>query len=111
MTLTLTEVLRSIDSAFPIFSFGEGYIDEALNFPFHQEGMQRRWDWYDRLSKNVMEFLGQRYPELGQRGCSIVCDLQMRRIREKITRAESEFCCYREIVLSYTSGQGKETWA
>ncbi len=106
MTLTLADIVSSIDSAFPIFSFGERYIDDALNFPFDQEGMRRRWDWYDRLSKNVLEFLGQRYPELGQRGCSIICDLQMSRIREKIMQAESEFDCYREILLRYTSGTG-----
>jgi hypothetical protein len=111
MTLTLTDILSSIDSAFPIFSFGEGYIDEALNkFSFDQEGMKRRRDWYDRLSKNVLEFLDERFPELGQRGCSIICDLQLSLIREKITRVEDEFDYYRsleakcqEMVLRYTS--------
>ena len=63
--------------------------------------MKRRWDWYDRLLKNVLEFLDQRYPELGQRGCSIICDLQMSRIREKITRVDNEFVYYRSIVLRY----------
>ncbi len=79
-------------NAFTIFSFGEDYIVETLNrFSFDQEGMKRRWDWYDRLSKNVLEFLGQRHPELGQLGCSIICDLHMSRIRETITEAESEY--------------------
>lgn len=92
----LTEILNSIVSAFPIFSFGQRHIEETFNFnrsSFDQEGIKRQWDLHDRLSKNVLEFLGQRFPGLGQCERSAICDLQMSRISEKITRIEEEYGC------------------
>jgi len=86
----LTEIVSSIDRAFPVFSSGERHIDETLNrFPFDQGGMKQRWDWYNRLSKNVFEFLKQEFPRLGQQNCSIICRFQMSRLREKITKIET----------------------
>src|SRR5579863_6637177 len=95
VAMNLSDVVRSIENEFLIFSFGENYIDETLDkFPFDQEGMQRLWDWYDHLSQRVLEFLDQRFLELGQRGCSAICHLQLSQIREKITAIQSEFDCY-----------------
>ena len=102
--MTLADVVSSIESAFPIFSFGDRHIVERLStFSFDEEGMARRWDWYDRLSRNVLEFLGQRFPEVGQRDRSIIGDLQMNQIREKIARDESEYAYYCSIVSRYPS--------
>lgn len=93
--MALINILNSIESAFPIFSYGERHIDEVLNkFSFDQDGMKGRWDLYDRLSNNILEFLDQRFPGLGSRECSIICDLQMSQICEKVTRIESEYDCY-----------------
>lgn len=102
--MTLIDILNSIVSAFPIFSFGERHIDKVLNnwFSFDQEGMKGRWDLYGRLLKNVLEFLDQRFPRLGQCERSAICDLQMNRISEKITRIEEEYALYHSVEARHT---------
>lgn len=95
----LTDVLDSINSAFPIFSDGERQIDEFLEqYPFDRDGVRQQWEMFDRLSRNVMEFLRDRFPALGELNRSICCDLQMCQLREKIERNEREHECYFSIV-------------
>ena len=88
-------------NAIPFFSHGEGHIDEKItSIRFDQEGMKRMWDWYHRLSKNVMDFLAQ--IGLGERDSSIICDLHMSSILEKITRIQNEHDYYCSMVARYT---------
>ena len=97
--MNLSDCLEQTNNAFPVFYFGEGYVNERLDqFSFDGEGIRQRWQWYDDLAKNVFEFLNERFPGLGQRGCLIVCDVQMSRIRERIRATEDEFHLYSSIV-------------
>jgi hypothetical protein len=99
----LTDVLGSINSAFPLFSYGERHIDEFLErYPFERDGVTQQWEMFDRLSRNVMEFLRDRFPALGKRNHSICCELQMCQLREKIERNEREYECYRSIMARYS---------
>jgi hypothetical protein len=101
--MTLTDCLEQINSAFPVFSFGEGYLDEKLDqLSFDEEGIRRRWQMHDLLAKNLIEFLNERFPTLGHRCCLIVCDLQMSRIRERISATEAEFSLYRSLTQRYS---------
>jgi hypothetical protein len=92
----LTDVLDSINGAFPLFSYGERHIDEFLGkYSFDQLGITQRWEMFDRLSNNVMEFLRSRFPALEERNHSICCELQMCQLRDKIERSERTYDCYR----------------
>jgi hypothetical protein len=100
----LTDVLESINGAFPLFSHGERHIDEFLErYPFDGDGVTQQWEMFDRLSSNVMEFLRGRFPALGERNRSICCELQMCQLREKIERNEREDECYRSIRARYAA--------
>lgn len=100
--MDLSGYLEHINNAFPVFSFGEGFVDERLDrFSLDDEGIRQRWRWHDNLAKNILEFLNERFPDLGARGCLVVCDVQMSRIREKIRATEGEFSLYRSILQKY----------
>lgn len=102
----LTEVLDDINSAFPLFSYGERHIEEFLDqYSFDEDGIVQRWEMFDRLSNNIMEFLSSRFPTLGERNNSICCELQMSHLREKIEGIERTHECYRSIMARYTSDQ------
>jgi hypothetical protein len=95
----ITDVLDSINDAFPVFSYGERHIDEILErYSFNQDGLTQQWEMFDLLSRNVMEFLRDRFPALGERNRSICCERQMCQLREKIERNERECECYNSIV-------------
>jgi len=101
--MNLSGCLEHINNAFPVFSFGEGYINERLDrFSFDEEGIRQRWQWHDGLAKNTLSFLNEHFPSHGQRDCLIVCDLQMSRIREKIWATEGEFGLYSSIMQKYS---------
>jgi hypothetical protein len=92
----------AIVNAFPIFSYGDGYIEERISsFPFDQEGMKRMWDWCECLSKNVMDFLRER--GIGENDCSIICDLHMDSIWEKVDHTQCAYDHYCSLVAKYTS--------
>jgi len=100
--ILVSEVLESINGAIPIFSHGERHIDELLEwFPFDRDGIARQWEMFDSLSRNVMEFLRDRFPTLAELNDSICCDLQLCQLQEKIERNEREYECYRSIVAGY----------
>ncbi len=100
----LTDVLESINGAFPLFSSGERHIDEYLGqFSFEKDGITQRWEMFDLLSRNVMEFLRNRYPALGELNCSICCELQMDQLRDKIERNERAYECYLSIVARHAA--------
>jgi hypothetical protein len=104
MTLTFADIENSLKNEFTAFPGDEGQLDAALDkFPFDQEGMCLRWDWCKHLWKEMLGFLDNRFPKLGLRSCSVICDLYMSPIWEKIARRESEYACYREIVDRLTS--------
>jgi len=95
----IADVLQSINGAFPIFSYGERHIDEFLGiYAFSADGVAQQWEMFDRLSKNVLDFLRARFPLLGDRNRAICCELQMVQLREKITRIENEYGCYSSII-------------
>jgi hypothetical protein len=101
--VSLTDVLDSINSAFPIFSYGERHLDEFLDkYSFDQGGIVQRWEMFDRLSSNVMEFLRERFPTLGELNRSICCELQMSQLQDKITQTERSYECYCSIVARYS---------
>jgi hypothetical protein len=98
----LTEVLDSINGAFPLFSSGERHIDEFLEkYSFDEGGIVQRWEMFDHLSNHIMEFLRRRFPTLGERNRSICCELQMSHLREKIEGIERTYECYRSIMARY----------
>jgi hypothetical protein len=98
----LTEVLDSINGAFPLFSYGERHIDEFLeNYSFDEDGIVQRWEMFDLLSNHIMEFLRGRFPTLGERSHSICCELQISPLREKIEGIERTYECYRSIMARY----------
>jgi len=102
--ILLKDVLKDINGAFPIFMYGERHIDEFLErYPFDQDGVTQQWEMFDRLSRNVMEFLRVRFPTLGDRNRSLCRDLQMCHLREKIERNEREYECYRSIVAPHAA--------
>ncbi len=87
--MTLDEIVNRIDGAFPIFAFGDRHADEELErFPRSQAGTKERWDWYRRLSENVLEFLTKAFPNQRQEWCRAICDYRMFTIEEKIRRIE-----------------------
>lgn len=95
----LTDVLDSINGAFPLFFYGERHIDEFLErYSFDQDGITQQWEMFDFLSRNVIEFLRGRFPALGELNHSICCELQMCQLREKIERNERKFECYLSIM-------------
>jgi hypothetical protein len=99
----ITDVLDTINGAFPLFSYSERHIDEFLeNYSFDQSGITQRWEMFDRLSKNVTEFLRSRFPALGERNLSICCELQMCQLRDKIERVERTYDCYRSIIMRHS---------
>lgn len=95
--MTLIDYCERITNAFPVFSYGEDCIDKI---PFD------RWDLYlyDYLWTGVFEFLKE-FPELGPHEYErrIITDYQMSHIRQKITRAKSEFDCVCEIEQMLTT--------
>lgn len=98
----LTEVLDSINGAFPLFSYGERHIDEFLEkYSFDEDGIVQRWEMFDRLSNHIMEFLRSRFPTLGERNHSICCELQISPLREKIESIQRTYECYRSIMARY----------
>jgi hypothetical protein len=98
----LTDVLESINRAFPLFSYGERRIDEFLDqYSFDQGGTTQRLEMFDRLSNNIMEFLRCRFPALGERNHSICCELQMCQLRDKIAQTERTYECYCSINARY----------
>ena len=102
--ILLTDVLAEINSAFSLFSYGERHIDEFLErYPFDRDGVTQQWEMFDRLSRNVMEFLRERFPALGELNHSICCELQMCQLREKIERNEREYECYHSIMAQYAA--------
>jgi len=99
----LTDVLDSINGAFPLFSYGERHMDEFLEkYSFDQGGITQQWEMVDGLSNNVMEFLRSRFPALSERNHSICCELQMCQLRDKIGRIERTYDCYRSIMARYS---------
>lgn len=103
----LTDFLDSINSSFPLFSYGERHIDEFLEtYSFDGDGIAQQWEMFDRLSNNVMEFLRCRFPELGERNHSICRELQMCLLQEKIERTERTHDCYRSIMARYSLAVG-----
>jgi hypothetical protein len=97
--ILLADVLEDINGAFPLFSYGERHINEFLEkYSFDRDGIKQQWEMFDYLSSNVMEFLSDRFPTLGERSRSICCDLQMCQFREKIERNVRKYECYRSIV-------------
>jgi hypothetical protein len=102
--ILLTDVLESINRAFQIFSYGERHIDEFLErYSFDRDGITRQWEMFDSLSRNIMEFLRDKYPALGEHNHSICCELQMCQLREKIERNEREYECYRSILARHAA--------
>jgi hypothetical protein len=100
--MTLLKALNWIDNEFPIFAYDatDGrYLDETLGeFPFDEEGIKQRWDWYDDLRKRVLEGLRNEFLELRPHAYSTVCDLRMYRLREKIERTQREHACYGQMM-------------
>jgi hypothetical protein len=87
--MTLDDIVNRIDSAFPIFAFGDRHADEELEgFPRDEEGTKQRWDWYHRLSENVLDFLTKTFPNQRQEWYRAVCDYRMFTIEEKIMQIE-----------------------
>lgn len=87
--MTLDDIVNRIDSAFPIFALGERHVEEELeHFPRDQEGTGQRWDWYRRLSENVLEFLTKAFPNQPQEWYRVVCDYRMFTIKGRIMRIE-----------------------
>jgi hypothetical protein len=102
--MNLSDYLEQINNAFPVFSFGESYINEWLGkFPFHEEGIRQRWRWHDGLAKNILEFLNDRFPDLERLDCFIICDVRLGPIREKIRATEGEYRFYWSVVQKYSS--------
>jgi len=98
----IADILTSINGAFPIFSFGERHIDEFLEkYPFNEDGIKSQWETFDRLSRNVSDFLRMRFPALGETGRAICCELQMSHLRDKVVRAENSHSCYTSILLAH----------
>jgi hypothetical protein len=101
--ILMTDILSSIISAFPLFSFGERHINEFLEeYSFDEVGITQQWEMFDRLSNNVAEFLRSRFPTLGECNSSICCELQMCQLREKIEANERTFACYLSIMARYS---------
>ena len=97
--MLITEVLDGINGAFPIFSYGERHTDEFLErYAFDRDGIAQRWEMFDRLSRDVMDFLRKRFPTLGERNYSVCRDLQMCSLREKIERIQREYECYESLI-------------
>jgi len=103
--ILLTDVLEDINGAFPIFSYGERHVDEFLekNYSSEEGGVNRLWEIFDRLFGNVLEFLRGRFPALGERERAACCELQMSQLREKITRIERRYECYRSILALHAA--------
>jgi hypothetical protein len=104
--MTLDNIVNRIDSAFPIFAFCDRHVDAELeNFPRDQEGTKQRWDWYRRLSENVLEFLTRAFPNQRQEWYQAVCDYRMFTIKEKIMHIEK--CNELELYLSRLTSEEK----
>lgn len=103
---TLPDIMNSIGNAFPIFSGGQKHIDEFFDrYPHDQNGIRQRWEVYDSLSKNVFEFLRERFPYLRNGAHAALCDLQMCSIKDTIERTERWYRCCQSIVDSETRKQ------
>lgn len=101
--ILIADILSSINSAFPLFSYGERHIDEFLEkYSFDEIGITRQWEMFDLLSNNVAAFLRSRFPTLGEPNRSICRELQMCRLREKIEAKERAYAGYRSIVAQYS---------
>jgi hypothetical protein len=95
----MTEVFERINGAFPLFSYGERYAEEFLDrYSFDREGVRQRWEVFDRLWRNVQEFLRTEFPGLREIDRMSLCELQMYLLRDKIERIEREYECYRSII-------------
>jgi hypothetical protein len=100
-------IFKAINGAFPIFMFGERHIDEFIEtFSideggakwFDEDGIKRLWEMFDLVSGNVLDFLRDRFPALGERERAACCTLQMSQLKDKITRIESTYRCYCSIM-------------
>jgi hypothetical protein len=92
----LFDVIRVIENELPIFTYGENYIDGMLNkFPFTQEGIRARWEWFKKLDSSVSQVMIARFPEIEERIRYSIADYQMSQLRERIKRTEREYayCC------------------
>jgi hypothetical protein len=98
----MDDVLSSIRGAFNIFAFGEAHMIGFLErYPSDRDGIEQQWEMFDRLSKNIMEFLRVRWAALGERNHRICCEYQMGQLREKIKRNEGEYEHYRSIMAQF----------
>ncbi|HUD12413.1 MAG TPA: hypothetical protein VMQ56_02065 [Terracidiphilus sp.] len=102
-----SKIFKAINGAFPIFMFGESHlhefletfsIDEGGEKWFDEDGIKRLWEMFDRLSENVLDFLRDRFPALGERDRAACCTLMMSQLKDKITRIERRYQCYRSIM-------------
>ena len=98
--IPIADVVNSINNAFPIFSHGEGYIEEFFNkCPVSDDEVRQQREELDRLSKNVFEFVRRRFPALGERDRSRACGLRLNPIRKKIRQVAKGYECYRSIAV------------
>jgi hypothetical protein len=88
-------VFESIQREFEIFAYGERHVIEFLDgYPSDADGIRRRREMFEQLSRNVLAFLRTRFPHESERSCEIYRDLQMDPLRERIERMESAYRCY-----------------
>ena len=100
--ILVTDILNSINCEIPLFSHGEGYIDEFLErSSFDEEGIVQRGRMFDQVSNEIMEFLHRRFPTLGRQNHLICCDLQISHLREKIEAIDCAYEYYQSIMAQY----------
>jgi hypothetical protein len=97
--IRLDDMLTSINTAFPILSFGQKDLDHRLNrFSSSPYEVGERWDYYNKLSMNVLNFLRQEFPSLDKNAHLAICELALYSIQENFERIDDEHEWYQSLL-------------
>jgi len=83
--------MNKINKAFPVFSYGDAHRNSVLGLDsiwINKNQIKGIEDSFNRLRRNLLEFLNTEFPRNGRVWCETVCDLKMQPIRERIGRAK-----------------------